>query len=137
MLNSRHQTTNNYLCEECNQKNTGFSWCKTCNAKHFQKNFGNWTSGNDDIDKFIQDTQLSSYYSGKVLEWIPYDRFYNIEYIAKGGFGEVYRAIWIDGYIRNWDNKNQNWERRNSHTLVALKSLNNSKDVTREFINEV
>ena len=70
-------------------------------------------------------------------EWIPYDRFYDIEYIAKGGFGKVYRAIWIDGYIQNWDNKNQNWKRYNSNMSVALKSLNNSKNVTLEFLNEV
>ena len=56
------------LCKECNQENTGGSWCKACNAKHFQQNFEKWTSGNVDIDKFIQDAQLSAIYSGKVLE---------------------------------------------------------------------
>ena len=54
-----------------------------CNTKFFQQNFKNWSSGNDDIDKFIQDTQLSATHPRKVLEWIPYDRFYDIEYIAK------------------------------------------------------
>ncbi|GET64805.1 kinase-like domain-containing protein [Rhizophagus irregularis DAOM 181602=DAOM 197198] len=98
----------------------------------------NWTSGNDDIDKFIQDTQLSSHKDVKeVLEWIPYDRFYNIEYIAKGGFGKVYRANWIDGYMTNWNNEHQNRKRYNENMLVALKSLDNSKNVTLEFINEI
>src|SRR6266496_1624366 len=124
------------LCEECNQKKD-YYWCKACNAKHFQQNFEKWTSGNVDIDKFIQDAQLSAKYGGKVLEWIPYDRFYNIEYIAKGGFGKVYRANWIDGNIRKWDNKHQNWERYEPNKFVALKSLNNSKNVTLEFLNEV
>ncbi|RIA91595.1 kinase-like domain-containing protein [Glomus cerebriforme] len=103
-------------CEECKQKNTGLCWCNTCNAKRFQQNFKNWSS---------------------VLEWIPYDRFYNIEYIAKGGFGKVYRAIWIDGFIHHWDNKNQNWERRYPNKNVALKSLNNSQNVRLEFFNEI
>ncbi|RIA97516.1 kinase-like domain-containing protein [Glomus cerebriforme] len=107
----------------------GWDWCNTCNAKRFQQNFKNWTSCNDDIDKFIQHTQLSAKFNYRVLEWIPYDRFYNIEYIAKGGFGKVYRAIWIDGIIINWDNKNQNWN-RNSNKDVILKSLNNSKNIT-------
>ena len=40
------------LCKECNHKNTGY--------KHFQQYFKYWTSGNHDIDKFIQDTQLSA-----------------------------------------------------------------------------
>ena len=109
----------------------------SCNAKRFQENFKNWTSGNDDIDKFIQHTQLSAEFSFHVVEWIPYDRFYDIKYIAKGGFGKVYRAKWIDGYIKSWDNKNKNWKRENSNKFVALKSLNNSENITLEFINEV
>ena len=89
----KHVMQNSYygFCKECNQENTWLNWCKACNAKHFQQNFENWTSGNVDIDKFIQDTQLSANSRYKVLEWIPYDRFYDIEYIAKGGFGKVYR----------------------------------------------
>ncbi|RGB35482.1 kinase-like domain-containing protein [Rhizophagus diaphanus] len=120
--------------------------CKKCNciccAIHFQRNFDNWASGNDYIDKFIQDTQLSAHGSNydndvfkDVLEWIPYDRFYNIKYIARGGFGKVYRANWIDGYIINW--KSGFWNRHNENMFVALKSLDNSKNVTLEFMNEV
>jgi serine/threonine protein kinase len=121
-------------CEKCNNKCS-----KTC----FLRNFSNWTSGNNDIDKFIQETQLSTHCNKydeifkKVLEWIPYDRFHNIEYIARGGFGKVYRASWLDGYMINWDNKNQNWKRRNQNMFVALKSLDNSKNVTLDIINEV
>ena len=125
------------FCEVCNQKYTAYKWCKECDAKHFQQNFEKWSSGNVDIDKFIQDTQLSANNRFKVLEWIPYDRFYDIEYIAKGGFGKVYKANWIDGFINEWDNKNQNWKRYESNKFVALKSLNNSKNVTSEFLNEV
>src|SRR5256885_1190797 len=99
------------FCEECNQEYSCWKWYFACNAKHFQQNFEKWSSGNVDIDKFIQNTQLSANRSVDVIEWIPYDRFYDIEYIAKGGFGKVYRAIWIDGYIWYWDIKNQNWER--------------------------
>ncbi|RIA87963.1 kinase-like domain-containing protein [Glomus cerebriforme] len=124
------------LCEECNQKNTGLLWCNACSAKQFQQNFENWTSGNNDIDKFIQNTQLSTEESYKVLEWIPYDRFYNIKYIAQGGFSKIYKAKWIDGFITEWDNKNKKWKRWGNMD-VALKSLNNSKDVTLNFINEV
>ena len=128
-------------CEECNQENTGRYWCRSCNAKRFQQNFKNWTSGNDDIDKFIRHTQLSANNYFEILEWIPYDRFYDIKFIAKGGFGSVYKAIWTDGPIQRWDNENQNWDRckpsGSNEFVVALKSLNNSKNVTTEFINEV
>src|SRR5205809_768328 len=86
-------------CVRCKQKNTGQNWCQTCNSKRFQQNFSNWTSGNDDIDKFIQNNQLSAKNEHQLLEWIPYDRFLAIKYIAKGGFGKVHKAIWQNGYI--------------------------------------
>ena len=41
------------------------------------------------------------------------------------------------GVIKRWNNENQNWERDSSNKQVALKSLNNSQNVTLEFINEV
>ncbi|PKY30246.1 hypothetical protein RhiirB3_447231 [Rhizophagus irregularis] len=47
--------------------------------------FKNWTSGNNDhIDKFIKDTQLSAHtFTFNALEWISYDKFYDIKFIAK------------------------------------------------------
>jgi hypothetical protein len=107
--------------------------CKSmCNAKHFKQNFKNWTSGNDNIDKFIQDTQLSDCYTSNVLEWIPHERFYDIKNIAEMN---VYRANWIDGRIDKWDNENQIWERKDQNMFMILKSLDNPNIV--EFINEV
>ncbi|PKC02492.1 hypothetical protein RhiirA5_425159 [Rhizophagus irregularis] len=111
-----------------------------CNAIHFQQKFIDWASGNNNIDKFIQETQLSehTYYRIKnALEWIPYDGFHDIKYVAKGGFGKVYSANWITGCIDEWDNEIQNWRRKDHNKLVALKSLNNSKNVTLDFIREV
>src|SRR5581483_4694923 len=74
------------LCDECNQPNTGttlkFSsrcgWCKLCNSKHFQQEFNNWTSGNQEIDKLIQEFQLNPNCCEEVLEWIPYEKFKGI-----------------------------------------------------------
>src|SRR4051794_12142530 len=109
------------LCQGCNQMNR-YRWCHFCNAKRFQQKFKNWTSGNEDIDRRIRDAQSLAACYEKVLEWIPYDRFYDIKYIAKGGFGTVYKANWIDGYIRNWDYKIRNWRREGQGRHVALKS---------------
>uniref|UniRef100_U9U2Q7 Uncharacterized protein n=1 Tax=Rhizophagus irregularis (strain DAOM 181602 / DAOM 197198 / MUCL 43194) TaxID=747089 RepID=U9U2Q7_RHIID len=113
--------------------------CKKCNhacyAIHFQQNFESWTSGNDDIDKFIQNTQLSAHNSTKeVLEWIYYDKLCNIKYIEKIG---VYKANWIDGYINDWDNENQNWKRYGKSAIIVLKNLSNPKNITLDVINEV
>ena len=121
----------------CRNRKNNSANIYTCNAKNFQQNFKNWTSGNVDIDKVIQNIQLSAKFHQDVLEWIPYNRFYDIEYIARGGFGKVYRAKWIDGNIHHWDNENKNWKREHQNISVALKSLNNSENVTLEFINEV
>src|SRR4051812_37038161 len=111
------------VCKKCDY---------VCSSVYFQQNFENWTSGNNDIDKFIQDTQISAHhYVSEALEWIPYNRFYNIKYITKGGFGKVYRAKWIDGYIVKWDNDyNQNWIRKDQNMFVTLKSLNNPASIT-------
>ena len=129
------------LCEECEQPATRsfsiyYGWCQSCNAKHFQQNFQNWTSGNHDIDEFIQKTQLKARNNKEVIEWVEYDRFKNVEYLAKGGFGTTYRAIWKDGPIKCWYSKNNQWERRRKHD-VALKCLHNSQDITAEFLREV
>ncbi|CAB4438005.1 unnamed protein product [Rhizophagus irregularis] len=119
----------NKICDECK--------C-ACNAIHFQQYFKSWTSGNDYVDKFIQKTQLSAhttYEARNALEWIPYDRFYDIKYIAKGGFGKVYGANLADGSINKWDY--QDWERNNEHKFVALKHLNNSQNISLDFVNEI
>ena len=64
------------LCKECKQPNTGhiyvyaiYVWCQSCNAKRFQQNFKNWTSGNHDIDEYIQNSQLKAKCCEEVLEW--------------------------------------------------------------------
>ena len=131
------------LCKECKQLNTGhyyYGWCQSCNAKRFQQNFQNWTSGNHDIDEFIQKTQLKARNHKGVIEWVEYDRFENVEYLAKGGFGTTYKAIWKDGYIKYWDSENNQWHRYKSYNEghpVALKCLHNSQDITAEFLREV
>jgi hypothetical protein len=112
--------------------------CKNvCGSIYFQQNFKNWTSSNNDIDKFIQNTQLSVHNNvSDALEWIPYERFYEIKYIAEDEFG-VYRTNWIDGNISYWDNANQNWIRNKPSMAVILKILNNPASITSEFINKV
>ncbi|RHZ72861.1 hypothetical protein Glove_236g47 [Diversispora epigaea] len=110
-------------CPECNQKFFEM-WCKPCNSKHFQNDFNKWTSGNNKIDKFIQDAQLNSNY-GEVVEWIPNDRFKDIKPIARGGFGTIHYARWIDGPISRWNVENRQWNRRYREEEVALKKFNN------------
>ncbi|EXX59667.1 hypothetical protein RirG_187030 [Rhizophagus irregularis DAOM 197198w] len=121
----------NNICKKCN---------KICNSIHFQHKFIDWTSDNNDIDKFIQDTQLSTHGNiEKALEWVSYDRFHDIKYIAKNEFDNilVYRANWIDGDIISWDSENQNWKRTRCNMIVNLKSLNTPNNLTLEFVKKV
>jgi hypothetical protein len=115
-------------CEKCNYR---------CNVMYFQQNFNFWTSGNDDLDKFIKDTQLSAHSKYGILdalEWIPYNHFYNIKFAKNIG---MYKANWIDGKIYYWDNFNQNWRRISQKMIVILEILNDPKKVTLEFIKKV
>ncbi|RIA91684.1 hypothetical protein C1645_821700 [Glomus cerebriforme] len=65
--------------------------------------FKNWTSGNPNIDKLIQESQIN----------------------AKNGYEKL-----------KWYYRLNQWF-RSGNTSVALKSLNNSKDITLEFLNEI
>ena len=127
------------LCDKCKQPKTSYCWCRICN---FQQNFQNWTSGNHDVDKFIQKTQLKAKRPWELIEWIEYDRFENIEYLAKGGFGTTFKAIWKDGPIISWDPFSNRWVRQKTYWdhldyPVALKCLHNSQNITTEFLSEV
>ena len=63
----------------------------------------------------------------KKLKWIPYNQFKDVEFLAKGGFGTIHKAIWLS--------KDRNIE-------IALKCLdnlneNNLNENLNEFLNEV
>ena len=93
-------------------------------------------SENKVIDDFIKSTLIKRNKTTGRMEFVPYDRFKDIEFIAEGGFGKVYKATWIDGPIHYWDKKIQNY-RRNGQMTVALKKLNNSKNINSKKLNEV
>src|ERR1043166_7469482 len=101
---------------------------KLIGHKLFQKNFLNWTSRNNFIDKFIQESQLNAVYTNQILEWIPYNRLKNIEFVDKGGFGSIYKAIWLDGPIKYWSKKTNKLARFNEK-IVILKTLDKSSNL--------
>uniref|UniRef100_U9U112 Uncharacterized protein n=1 Tax=Rhizophagus irregularis (strain DAOM 181602 / DAOM 197198 / MUCL 43194) TaxID=747089 RepID=U9U112_RHIID len=37
--------------------------------------------------------------SGEGMEFVPYDRFEDVEFIAEGRFNKIYKATWFDGPI--------------------------------------
>ena len=57
------------------------------------------------------------------MEWIPYNGFKDIEYLNKGGFSTIYKAIWLD------NNK--------AVVLKSINNFNNSSKYLNEFLNDV
>ena len=96
----------------------------------------NWTSEDSDVDEFIRQIQLNIQYYKDIIEWIPFSKFTNIKYLAKGGFGTVFKAVWIDRYITGLDWQKNIWQRK-AQIDVCLKGLDNSKDIKQEFLEEV
>ena len=70
------------------------------------------------------------------MEFVNYDRFENVKLIAEGGFSKIYKATWMDGPISRWNEKQQNY-RHDGEMIVALKELDNSKNINSKELNEV
>ncbi|GBC06708.1 hypothetical protein RclHR1_00700007 [Rhizophagus clarus] len=126
-------------CLECSQK---VHYCKPCISTHFRDEFIHWTSGDSNIDKLIQSSQLNAYHKDELIEWMEYSNFEIVEFIAHGGFGSIYKAIWKDGPICNgylqppWNIKKSKWNRDNNKE-VAIKKFRNTTSVSSELLNEV
>ncbi|UZO14478.1 uncharacterized protein OCT59_005935 [Rhizophagus irregularis] len=126
---------NDIICESCGKiySYIGEKWCKPCLINNLKKNFTNWTSGNEKIDKIIQEIQSKiNKEEDIIVEWIPYNQFNSIKKLIKDDFAT---AIWKDGsliYIKQ-DRKRE----RVPNKEVTLKYLNNSQDVINDLLNEI
>src|ERR1051325_3227627 len=83
-------------CSHCKKSKSYYDWCPSCDNQKLVNNFSNWTSGNKEIDEFIQDTQRNARSYSTYLEWIPWEQFEKIE-LLKDAFSTRYIAEWIDG----------------------------------------
>ncbi|CAB4444116.1 unnamed protein product [Rhizophagus irregularis] len=95
-----------------------------------------WTSGNKEIDAFIQERQLNvDSHEDLVFEWIPYNQFNEIREMGKNGSITVYSALWRNGPLY----KKYRWSSyhtRDSNKEVALKCLHNLQNPVDSLINE-
>jgi hypothetical protein len=130
--------SDNY-CEGCDNKytNTFNYWCKPCQINSLKENFKNWTSGNKQIDDFIQEMQLKiNFYDDLIFEWVPYIQFDDIKEIIKIDSATVHSAIWKDGPLEYDKDKMEYIKSQNKN--VALKCLHNSQNISNELLlNEV
>ena len=120
-------------CNECNKRRKTLDYnhqiCHVCYK--MKKTFK--PSGNKIIDDFIRHTQINLVKNEGKMEFVPYEQFKNVEFIAEGGFSKIYKATWIDGPI-DWNSEDLS---RDPNYTVVLKKLNNSKNITTKELNEV
>ncbi|RHZ49228.1 hypothetical protein Glove_527g13 [Diversispora epigaea] len=108
--------------------------CDLCTKEHFIQEFKNWSSGNVNIDKIIQESQINFKYDK--LHWIPYDNFQNIQRIADCDYGSMYSAKLENGIKENWNFIKQDWRYRLKGFKVALKEIKDSRfDIVRVINN--
>src|ERR1043165_7038357 len=90
-------------CNECGKKrrssDESHQICHICYKFKTAETYK--LSGNNDVDDFIRYTQINYVKKEGKMEFIPYNQFKDIEFIAEGGFSKIYKAIWIDGPIDN------------------------------------
>ncbi|EXX57061.1 Rad53p [Rhizophagus irregularis DAOM 197198w] len=125
-------------CEKCGKKYTTvkYKWCESCQINYLEKNFTNWTSGNEIVDNFIQEFQLKiNDYNDIIIEWIPYDQLNNIKEIRKDGFSTIYSTIWEDGPLYYCLYKKE-YKRKLGKKQVALKYMHNSQNITNELLSK-
>ncbi|GBC24623.1 uncharacterized protein OCT59_009234 [Rhizophagus irregularis] len=128
-LEESHEIRHKCSCDSCSNRKELIFICNKCyNAKtQFTP------SGNGVIDEFIVETLDTMY--GE-MEFVSYDKFKDLEFIAEGGFSKVYKAIWEDGPITSWNREKFKYNRQANKT-IALKELNNSKDINSKELNEI
>ncbi|RHZ61697.1 hypothetical protein Glove_346g101 [Diversispora epigaea] len=128
-LDGSDKNTNCLKCKR--QRINSMKLCKRCSE--LERGHLVVNSGNKNIDNFIKKSQSSQNtrtYS-PFLEWVPYNKFTNIEYIGRGGFSQVYKAIWKKNEGISYEGIFEWLE-----TEVVLKVLNNSRNVDKEFLKE-
>jgi hypothetical protein len=124
------------ICENCKEECLATSFCEYCVRNYLKAKFSNWTSGNNDIDNLIQNCQMETYDPESIVEWIPYNNLKSIKYLTKGGFSEIYTAVWIDGGYEEWDSKKQHLIRFRNYRVV-LKNLGDIESASQNWFEEV
>ena len=135
-LRIRNNSVEKQQCNNCQNWHQATQYCEFCIRKYLENNFENWTSGNNEIDKLIQECQQKTVSPRSVIEWISYNQFENIEYFTEGGCATVYTAIRKDGCYNKWNSDKQILERLGRQKII-LKRLNNSNSNNVHWFQEV
>ncbi|GBC03663.1 hypothetical protein RclHR1_05240012 [Rhizophagus clarus] len=125
------------VCQDCQNQQIAVAWCENCDIAFLKKKFYNWTSGDSNIDEFIKFTQLNARENTDYLEWIDFNQFDLIKNINKqGAFSSIYSAVWMEGPRWILDEEAEMWT-RTGPTKVILKRLDNSQNMSQEYVNQL
>ncbi|GES90140.1 kinase-like domain-containing protein [Rhizophagus clarus] len=124
------------ICENCQEDCLATLYCEYCIRNYLKSEFSNWKSGNNDIDDLIRECQVETLAPNKVVEWIPYDDLRYIRYFTKGGFSEIYIAMWLCGRYKYWDSNQRQLRRNKPFQGVILKKLENVESANRSWFDE-
>ena len=128
------------FCKKCFKiySDKNYKWCRPCQMNYLKNNFTNWTSGNKQIDNFIQEKQSGvNFHSsfGIVFEWIPYCQFNVTNEISRDESTTICLAVWKDGPL-SYDSKKKEYIKI-TNKQIALKCLHNSQSTIDKYINMV
>ncbi|KAG9292377.1 hypothetical protein G9A89_015247 [Geosiphon pyriformis] len=123
-------------CPKCQKTKLDYIWCHSCLTP--LKNL-NWNSGNPEINAFIQSTQKNPVWQmNNYLEWIPYGRLTDIEFLGAGGQSTAFLANWRDGEKKTLYNENRKWLHKTKiPKRVVLKNLLSQKNTFKLFLTQV
>ncbi|UZO02774.1 uncharacterized protein OCT59_021253 [Rhizophagus irregularis] len=122
-------------CNECNKRRKPLDKShQICHVCYKVMSYEMKKSRNKVIDDFIRNTQISLVKGAGKMEFVSYDQFKDIEFLAEGGFSKVYKATWINGPLLSWNIKSS---AREGNYTVVLKKLNNSNYITSKELNEL
>ncbi|KAG9292318.1 hypothetical protein G9A89_009130 [Geosiphon pyriformis] len=132
-------------CSYCQKsiKENSNNFCSLCHFLFFEKLYRDFSSGNKLVDEIIKNpiyippkpngncVDNSNYY-----QWIPWECLSNINEIARGGFGIIYKATLIDGLIDEWSikhNGSMEYKRRRPEEVAIKIMSTNRSDVFKEL----
>ncbi|CAB5357021.1 unnamed protein product [Rhizophagus irregularis] len=122
-------------CSKCDQCKIDKLPCQPCIQERYQKEYENWSCGNEKIDKLVKYVRPSLINTILFLEWIPYeDLEIDEKDFAEGGFGTISLATWINGYVVRWNHNKKQWHRQGKMKVVIKTMKDNISD---DFITEL
>jgi len=132
-------------CKKCLQPNTSKGWCQSCAEQRWKEDI-KFLTGQKLVKKFNEQQIEKNNIKKQIklndawffdeeeqyckLLWMPYEKFTDIEYLDEGGFSKIYRA-------KCKEIKKIKKYHKDVKEDIVLKSLNESRNITLEFLQEI